>query len=199
MIPAGRRNWTSRKIPRSRRYFKRSLDAATRNFWGTALQGALVGRGREASNGGNSAQNAAAGASGQRAEASAGDRERFANGAPSLVDRHVGISACAGIRIRDHDSAEGRAADDVGLVGLVPVRIEQWIVFVGVAVRPAIDRDAYDVGRRIEPSRSKDARKLVANVALERLEAGGEQLRLSGAKLRSRVEAGAAWHAGHAH
>ena len=91
-------------------------------------------------------------APGASAEGSTGNRERFANGAPGLVDRHVGMSARARIRIRDHNSAEGRAADDMGLVGLVPVRIEQWVVFVGVAMRPAIDRDAHDVGRRIEPS-----------------------------------------------
>jgi hypothetical protein len=41
----------------------------------------------------------------------------FANGAPSLVDRHVGVGPGAGIRIRDHDSAEWRAADDVGRHG----------------------------------------------------------------------------------
>jgi hypothetical protein len=89
------------------------------------------------------------------AEASAGDRERFANGAPSLVDRRVGISPRARIRIRDHDSAERRAAHDVGLVGLIPVRIEQRIVFVGVAVWPAIDRDTCDARRRIESCRSE--------------------------------------------
>jgi hypothetical protein len=38
---------------------------------------------------------------------STGDRECFANGAPSLVDRHFGVGPGNGTQIRDHDSAKG--------------------------------------------------------------------------------------------
>ena len=56
-----------------------------------------------------------------------------------------------------------------------PVRIEQRVVFVGVAVRPAIDGDGGDVARRIEAAGAEHAGELVADVALEGLERGREQ------------------------
>ena len=52
------------------------------------------------------------------------------------------------------------------LLVLVPVGIEQRIVFVRVAVRPAIDRDGDDVGGRIEATRAQGAPELIADVAL---------------------------------
>jgi hypothetical protein len=43
------------------------------------------------------------------------------------------------------------------LLALIPVRIEERIVLVGVAVGPAIDRDGYDVGGWIEAARTQGA------------------------------------------
>ena len=87
----------------------------------------------------------------------------------------------------------------MGLVGLVPVRIEQRIVFVGVAMRPTVDGDRDDVARRIESAVPEDARELIADVALERREVGGQQLPLSGAELLSRLKTRPARRARHPH
>jgi hypothetical protein len=70
------------------------------------------------------------------------------------------------------------AADDVGLAVLVPVGVKKGIVFVRVAVRPAVDRDWRDVPGWIEAAGPERAAQLVADVALEGLEAGGEQVGL---------------------
>src|SRR5258708_19486783 len=72
---------------------------------------------------------------------------------------------------------------------LVPVGIEERIVFVRVAVRPAIDRDGDDVGDRIEAARAQGAGELVADVALEDLEARAQQFGAADAMLLPLVEA----------
>ena len=53
-------------------------------------------------------------------------------------------------------------------------RVEERVVFVGVAVRPAIDGDGLDVAGGIESSGGEDAAELVADVALEGFEGGEE-------------------------
>jgi hypothetical protein len=55
---------------------------------------------------------------------------------------------------------------------LLPIGIEQRIVFVGVAVRPAIDRDRSDVLRRVEASRTQHPAELVADLLFEGREIG---------------------------
>ena len=52
-------------------------------------------------------------------------------------------------------STERGAADDVGLVVLLSVRVKQRIAFVDVAVRPAIDRGPDDVGAGSKPPGAK--------------------------------------------
>ena len=61
-----------------------------------------------------------------------------------------------------------------------PDRIEQLIVLVGIAVRPAIHGNARDVAGGVEAARPKRALELVADVALEGLERGRQQFGIAG-------------------
>ena len=65
-------------------------------------------------------------------------------------------------------------------------------------MRPAIHRDARDVGRRIEPGRPQRAAELVAYVALERLERGRQYVGVAQPVLRALVQPRVARHARHA-
>ena len=93
----------------------------------------------------------------------------------SLVDRAVGVGGGASIGVGDCDRAEALAADDVRQVALgrVPLVVE-GIIFIGIAVRPAVDDDRRDVARRIEPANFKRSIELVADMALKRLDRRAE-------------------------
>jgi hypothetical protein len=52
----------------------------------------------------------------------------------------------------------------------VEAGVAQRVVFRRIAVRPAVDRDAFDVVLGIEATRAKDTAELVADIALEGLE-----------------------------
>ena len=75
--------------------------------------------------------------------------QQLAHRAVRLVDGDVGIGGHAGIGIGDGDAAERLRATMLGRVG-VESAIAQRIVFRRIAVRPAVDGDAFDVARRIE-------------------------------------------------
>src|ERR1700719_950805 len=57
-----------------------------------------------------------------------------------------------------------------------PVRLEERIVIVGVAVRPEIDGDGGDVALRVEAAWAERAIELIANIAFKGLEAGRENV-----------------------
>src|SRR6516162_8818944 len=77
-------------------------------------------------------------------------REQFADGAVGLVDGYVGVGRGAGVGIGNGDSTAAFTAEDMGSLPLGPVGVEQGIVFVAVAVGPAVDGNGCDVTRRIE-------------------------------------------------
>src|SRR3546814_3842434 len=77
----------------------------------------------------------------------------------------------ARIRIGDRDPAEALAADHVGpLLGCHVPRIVERVVFIGIAVGPAVDGDGGDIALGIEAAGAEDRHQLLADVALERLE-----------------------------
>src|SRR5439155_2952240 len=90
-------------------------------------------------------------------------REQFLYCTVSLIDRSVGVGCGSGIGIGYCDPAEAGAADLVRCLPLRPIGIEQRIIFIGVTVRPAIDRDRSDVARRIEAPRTQHAAELVTD------------------------------------
>ncbi len=50
--------------------------------------------------------------------------QKFADGAPCLIDGHIRVGACAGIGVGDGDPAERLPADDPGLLFFFPDGIE---------------------------------------------------------------------------
>src|SRR5215470_17355393 len=80
-----------------------------------------------------------------------------------------------------------------------PLRIEQRVVFVTIAVRPTIHGDGFDVSRRIEAARGQAASDLITDGAFESLEGGDEKLQAAGFVLFARREAGLARRATHVH
>lgn len=93
--------------------------------------------------------------------------QQFSDGAPGLIDGHVGVSAGAGVGIRDGNLAKNLAPDDPGLLSFFPIGIEERIRRERVAVRPTIDGDALDVLGGIESRATEHARQLVADVSFE--------------------------------
>ncbi len=69
---------------------------------------------------------------------------------------------------------------------LVPIdwgETRRGLVAVGIAVRPAIDGDRFDVARWVETAGCEDACQLVADLALELLEGGAQQIVAAGFEL----------------
>src|ERR1700682_3507471 len=124
--------------------------------------------------------------------------QKFLYGAISLVYRRVGIGGGPGIGVGDGDAAKAGPPDHVGLLRLRPFRIEQLVIFVSITVRPAIDGDARHIARRIEAARTEDARQLAADVALEGLERGVEDIVLPCPVLVALRQPGLAGRAHHA-
>src|SRR5207249_5853987 len=91
------------------------------------------------------------------------------------VNGAIGVRTRAGVRICDRNSAEWLPAHDPGLLFFAPIRIEQWVVTVSVAVRLAVHGNAVDVAGRIEPLRTEHSPELIADVAFERHERGPHQ------------------------
>src|SRR5262249_35477060 len=89
--------------------------------------------------------------------------------------------------------AEPSAPELMRRLPLRPVRIEQRVVLVGIAVRPAIDRDRSDVASRVEARRTQHAAELVADPLFEGHETGGEQLGTPSTVLITLRQSGAAW------
>ena len=92
------------------------------------------------------------------------------DGAVGLIYRHVGVRVRAGVGVGYGDAAETLAAEDPGLFAFFPMGSVEAEGRVRVAVRPAIDGDANDVGGRIEACAGKHGGELIADVAFEFVE-----------------------------
>src|SRR5580704_7875729 len=97
-----------------------------------------------------------------------GDAEQVVHCAVLFINCGIGVSVGCGVRICDRYSSEGLTRYHTRLLAtLQPERIEQRIVFVRVAMRPAIYCDGGDIARRIESTTRECAGKFVADVALK--------------------------------
>src|SRR5579863_5824950 len=111
----------------------------------------------------------------------------LSHGPPRLVDRLICVSVSTGVGVGDGDSPESPPRYFAGsLAALQPKRIEQRVVFVGVAVRPAVDCNRCDVARGIESPSAECSGQLLADLSLHGLERGIEQLDAAGSVLVSR-------------
>src|SRR6202011_993869 len=94
----------------------------------------------------------------------------------TLIDGRIRVCHSAGIGIGNGYAAELRAPDDVCPLGFGDIRIEQWVVFRRVAVRPPVHGDGGDIASGIEASRAQGASELLAGITFEGLERGAQQL-----------------------
>src|SRR5271154_5361641 len=112
-----------------------------------------------------------------------------------LIDSGVGVRKSFSVGIGDRDAPERLAADDAGLLLLRPIGIVQGIVFVGVAVRPAIYGDGLNIRGGIESAGRQHRSELLANISLESCEAGVEKFAAAGLLLLARGQTRFARHA----
>src|ERR1700722_2136583 len=117
----------------------------------------------------------------------------FSYRAIGLIDCGAGVGERSGVGIGDRNSAERLTPDHARTFVFGPIRIEEGIVFVRVAVRPATDGDRLDFVRRIEAARRENAAQQAADVALEsrklhtvKLHASGDLLIASGGACAAR-------------
>src|SRR5271168_3332318 len=103
-----------------------------------------------------------------------------------LIDGGVRVRKSFRVGIGDRDATEWLPADDAGLLIFRPIGIVQRIVFVGVAVRPAIYGDGLNIRGGIESTGSEHRAELFADIAFESCEAGHEQLAAAGLLLLAR-------------
>ena len=87
-----------------------------------------------------------------------------------LVDRAVGIGGGPGIGIGDGDPPEPAPTDLVRRLARWVVRIEQPVVFIGIAMWPSVHRDPEYVARGLEPAGAEHPLQLAAHFQLEALE-----------------------------
>src|ERR1700730_6718529 len=84
--------------------------------------------------------------------------EGFLDGAVRLVDSDIGVGMTVRIGIRNGDTAERLSANHTRPLRLGPIdRLQKLVVFVGVAVRPAVDGDGLNVFGRVEPASAQHA------------------------------------------
>src|SRR5205807_1036512 len=69
---------------------------------------------------------------------------------------------------------------DVRAFRFRPIRIEQGVIFIPIAVRPAVDGDRLNVFRRGKPASAKDTRELVSRPAFEIFKRGHQELHAPG-------------------
>src|SRR5260370_18285421 len=106
--------------------------------------------------------------------------QKFADGAPCLIDGHIRVGPCAGIGVGDSDLAERLPANDPGLLLFFPVWIEQRVRREGISMRPAVDDDAFDVFRRVETCPTQPAAQLVAHISLASRQSRLQEFRATG-------------------
>ena len=98
---------------------------------------------------------------------SASARSEFLDGAMSLDDCRVDVCSSSRVGVRHRNPPEARPADHVREFVLRSHGVEQTVVVVGVAVRPAVDRNGLDVSRRIEAAAREHPAELSTNLPLD--------------------------------
>ena len=114
-----------------------------------------------------------------------------------MIDGYIGVGRGAGVGIGDSDAAVRLTADFVRRLAGRPLRIEERVVFIAVTVRPAIDRNGFDVARRIETTSTQAAGKLIADISFENFEGRYEKFHAAGFVLLASGKARFAWGSTH--
>src|SRR5882672_3822124 len=84
-----------------------------------------------------------------------------------FVDRRVRVGRSCRIGVCNRYAAKGFAGDFAWTLSSRPFGVEKIVVFVCVAMRPAIDGNRVNITRGIEAASAENAAKLVADIALE--------------------------------
>ena len=123
--------------------------------------------------------------------------KQLADGAEGLIDSYISVGGGAGVGIGNGDAAARFTTDFVRRLARIPLRIEERIVFIAITVRPTVNRDGFDVARRIEAAGTEATRELIANVALESFEGRYKQFHAAGFVLFASGKAGFARSSAH--
>src|SRR2546429_1657112 len=93
-----------------------------------------------------------------------------------FVDCGVRVSRRCRVGVCNRYTAKGFAGDFAWTLSCGPFGIEKIVVFVCVAMRPAIDGNRVNIARGIEAAGTENAAKLVADIALECFKRSREQI-----------------------
>src|SRR5206468_405946 len=90
---------------------------------------------------------------------------QFLHGPPGLINGAIGVGIRSRIRIGDGNPAERLTRHLAGnLSAIDPEFIPQRVVFVRIAVRPAVHSYRSNIARRIESARPKRTCELIADI-----------------------------------
>src|SRR5256885_1517197 len=84
-----------------------------------------------------------------------------------FVDRGVRVSRRRRVGVCNRYAAKRLAGNFAWTLSCGPFGVEKIVVFVRVAMRPAIDGDRVNITRGIEAACTENAAKLVADITLE--------------------------------
>src|SRR6476646_6094003 len=93
-----------------------------------------------------------------------------------FVDGGVSVGRSCRVGVCNRNAAKGFAGDFAWTLSRGPFRIEKVVVFVRVAMRPAIDGDRVNITPGIEAAGTENAAQLVADITLERFKRSREQI-----------------------
>src|SRR5256885_9854808 len=102
--------------------------------------------------------------------------QQFLHGSMGFVDRGVSISRSRRVGVCNRYAAKRFAGDFAWTLSCGPFGIEKIVVFVCVAMRPAIDGNRVNITRGIEAAGTENAAKLVADITLEGFKRSREQI-----------------------
>src|SRR5882724_5211539 len=102
--------------------------------------------------------------------------QQFLHGSMGFVYRGVRVSRRRRVGVCDRYAAKGFAGDFAWTLSCGPFRVEKIVVFVRVAMRPAIDGNRVNITRGIEAAGAENAAQLVADIALECFKRSREQI-----------------------
>src|ERR1700735_239941 len=126
-------------------------------------------------------------------------RQQLLHSSIALIDRLVGVGGSRGIGVRNGNPPEALSCDIARPFPLRPVRVPQRVVFVGISMGPAVNRNRLYIAGRIKTAATQHAHKLVADVSFKSLKGCSEQLVMPRTLLLPRRETWLARSAQHMH
>src|SRR5579859_1051199 len=93
-----------------------------------------------------------------------------------FVDSGVSVGRCSRIGVCNRYAAKRFSGDFAWTLSCGPFQVEKIVVFIRVAMRPAIDGDRVNIACGVETAGAENTAQLVANITLERFKGSGEQI-----------------------